>query len=257
MESLKIPYSICVEPKEYHDYAKVIDENKILKLPENFSEHGKGSIPVRNWVWQHAKKSNAKRYWLLDDNIYSFWRLNKNRHIQVASGTIFRVMEDFVDRYSNIAFAGPENLAFVRKDVEKSPFALNTRIYSCTLILSNLGYRWRGKYNEDTDLMLRALKDGWCTILFKAFTMDKATTMIMKGGNTDTIYNTGDKRKEFAESLQKQHPDVVRVVWKFNRWHHQVDYSGFKKNKLIRKDSTKIPNRVNNYGMVLKKIHQT
>ncbi len=254
LEKFNVPYHICVEPNEYDFYAKVISEEKIYRLPENFSEKGQGSIPVRNWVWEHAKSINAPRYWLMDDNIYSFWRLNNNRHIQANTGTIFKIMEDFIDRYENIAFAGPENLAFVRKDEEKNPYYLNTRIYSCTLILTSLKYRWRGRYNEDTDLMLRALKDKWCTVLFKMFTMDKATTMIMKGGNTDTIYNTGDQRKAFAESLKEQHPDVVEVVWKWNRWHHEVDYSPFKKNKLIRKQGIQIPKGINNYGMVLKEI---
>jgi hypothetical protein len=67
-----------------------------------------------------------------------------------------------------------------------------------------------------------------------AFLADKMTTMTMKGGNTDTIYNTGDDRREFAESLKAQHPDVVEVTWKFGRWHHQVNYLPFKKNKLKR-----------------------
>jgi hypothetical protein len=76
----------------------------------------------------------------------------------------------------------------------------------------------------------------------------------MKGGNTDTIYNTGDKRREFAESLAEQHPDVASVVWKFNRWHHQVDYSPFKKNKLVRRKDIVVTSRVNEYGMKLIKV---
>lgn len=66
-----------------------------------------------------------------------------------------------------------------------------------------------------------------------------------------SLYNTGDQRRAFAESLKEQHPDVVEVVWKFNRWHHQVNYAPFKKNKLIRKPGIVIPEGVNNYGMVL------
>ena len=70
--------------------------------------------------------------------------------------------------------------------------------------------------------------------------------------NTDTIYNTGDNRKEFAESLQRQHPDVVKVVFRYGRWHHDVNYKPFLNNQLIRKAGLSIPNGVNNYGMVLK-----
>lgn len=77
--------------------------------------------------------------------------------------------------------------------------------------------------------------------------------MKVKGGNDD-IYAETDSRKEFAESLQKQHSDVVKVVWKFNRWHHQVNYKPFKKNKLILKQGIEIPKVVNNYGMKLIEI---
>ena len=59
--------------------------------------------------------------------------------------------------------------------------------------------------------------------------------MSQKGGNTDSIYNTGDNRFEFAKSLQRQHPDVVKVTKKFGRWHHHVDYSPFRFNTFQKK----------------------
>jgi hypothetical protein len=178
--------------------------------------------------------------------------MNLNRRIPVDSGTIFKCAEDFTDRYENVAFSGLNNIAFAPDRNERiPPFQLNTRIYSMTLIKNDLPYRWRGRYNEDTDICIRALKDGWVTIQFNSFLGDKATTMKMKGGNTDTIYNTGDQRRGFAESLKRQHPDCVKVVWKFERWHHQVNYKLFEKNKLVRKEGIEIPNGINNYGMKL------
>ena len=75
--------------------------------------------------------------------------------------------------------------------------------------------------------------------------------MTMKGGNTNELYEQTNNRKEFAESLQKQHPDIVKVVWKFNRWHHQVDYRRFKNNKLIFKKDYIKKKGINNYGMKL------
>ena len=41
----------------------------------------------------------------------------------------------------------------------------------------------------------------------------------------------GTKNK--SQMLADMHPDVARVVWKWNRWHHHVDYSPYKNNKLI------------------------
>jgi hypothetical protein len=76
----------------------------------------------------------------------------------------------------------------------------------------------------------------------------------MKGGNTDNVYIDGDNRFKFAQSLVEQHPDVVSVTWKFNRWHHQVNYKPFKNNKLIKKQGLIIPKGINNYGMILKEL---
>jgi hypothetical protein len=72
--------------------------------------------------------------------------------------------------------------------------------------------------------------------------------MNMKGGNTDELYQ-GDGRLKMAESLREQHPDVVKVVRKWGRWQHQVDYRPFKANKFILKPGFEVPTGVNNYGM--------
>ena len=254
LEYMDVPYKIVVEPSEYDDYAKVIDKNKILVLPSNFSELGQGSIPVRNWVWEHSVKSGATWHWILDDNIESVERFNNNMKIKCKTPTPFYVIEDFVLRYENIAQAGMNYALFCPAIEARPPIRLNTRIYSCILIRNDIPYRWRGKYNEDTDLSLRILKDGWVTVLFNAFLIGKRATMSQGGGNTDTIYNAGDNRREFAESLATQHPDVVNVTWKFNRWHHQVNYRPFRRNELIKKSNITINKGINNYGMVLKAI---
>lgn len=251
LEEANVPYRIVIESQEYKDYADVIDPAKILVLP--FSNLGQGSIPVRNWVWEHSIAEGSERHWVIDDNIRAFYRLYHNQLRYMGDGTHFRAMEDFVDRYKNVALAGPQYNAFARSNAISSPFVLNIRIYSCILIKNDIPYRWRGRYNEDTDLSLRALKDGWCTVLFYAFTADKKATMMLKGGNTDELYKD-DGRLKMAQSLQAQHPDVVKITRKWGRWQHQVDYSRFKKNKLIKRPGVVIPDTPNEYGMKLVKL---
>lgn len=256
LTSLGVSYKIVVEETEADLYASAFGEANLLVLP--FANLGQGSIPARNWIWDHAISSGATRHWIFDDNIRAFYRLNHNRRIPVGSGTIFRCAEDFTDRYENVAFSGLNNLAFAPdREPDIAPFTTNTRIYSMTLINSSVPYRWRGRYNEDTDICLRALKDGWCTIQFNAFLGDKATTMKMRGGNTDNVYNTGDNRRAFAESLKEQHPDVVEIAWKFDRWHHQVDYKPFKRNTLRYREGVVPTGTINDYGMVLRRVAQT
>jgi hypothetical protein len=247
LEKMNVDYKIVIEPQEYNEYSSVIKKEKILVLP--FSNLGQGSIPARNWVWNHSK--DHKRHWILDDNIEAFNRLNRNMRPEVRTGSIFKAAEDFVDRYENVAIAGFNYYSFCKPTDAVPPFYLNTRIYSCILIDNSIPYRWRGRYNEDTDLSLRVLKDGYCTILFNAFLAGKVTTMRMNGGNTDELY-ADDGRKKMAEALRDLHPDVAKVVWKFGRWHHQVDYRKFKKNRLIKKENLIVPDVVNNYGMILK-----
>jgi hypothetical protein len=41
--------------------------------------------------------------------------------------------------------------------------------------------------------------------------------------------------------LVKMHPDVARLVWKFKRWHHFVDYTPFKDLGLLRKPDLQLP----------------
>lgn len=253
LERKNIPFHVVIEPQEYDNYASVIDPGKIYTLP--FSNLGLGGIPARNWVWEHAISTGAERHWILDDNIRDFYRLTNNIKYRVDSGVTFRACEDFADRYENVAMAGMQYELFAPRKYKHNPFILNTRIYSCILIKNDLPYRWRGRYNEDTDLSLRALKDGWCTVLFLAFLADKVATMTMKGGNTESLYKLGseDGRLLMAKSLQEQHPDVTKITWKWGRWQHQVDYRPFKANRLIKKKDVVIPEGVNNYGMTLVK----
>jgi len=254
LEYLHIPYHIVIEPQEYNNYAAVIDPKKILVLP--FSNLGYGGIPARNWVWEHSISIGAERHWILDDNIKGFSRVYKSKRYNISDGTIFKIAEDFTDRYKNIALSGMHYRTFILgalDDKKGKPFLLNHRIYSCILIKNDIPYRWRGRYNEDTDLSLRVLKDGWCTVLFWSFLADKAPTMTVKGGNTESLYNlqNEDGRLLMAKSLQEQHPDVTTITRKWGRWQHQVNYKPFKNNKLIRKEGIIIPEGINNYGMKL------
>jgi hypothetical protein len=267
---MKVPHYIIIEPQDEKDYeqAKInfglTDYVTLLVAP--FSNHGDGPGRARNWAWDHSISIGAEAHWVLDDNISDFYRLHRNERIRVESGVFFKVMEDFFDRYENLYIAGPQYRFFIAPNQKYPPYVANTRIYSTLLIRNDCKHRWRGRYNEDTDICLRVLKDGDCTVQFNAFLQGKVATQTIKGGNTAEFYH-----KEFVENeeelegkrynekgtinksqmLADMHPDVARVVWRYGRWHHYVDYSPFKKNKLVLKDGVVLPEGVNNYGMKL------
>jgi hypothetical protein len=253
LERMGVPYYIAVEPQEYDSYAAVIDPKKILVLP--FSNLGQGSIPARNFVWEHSIEAGAKAHWIMDDNIKDFYRLNKNRKLRCETGAILRAAEDFVARYENVVMSGLNYDYFCLNNEKYPPYYVNTRIYSCIMLRNDIPHRWRGRYNEDTDLSIRIMKDGFCTILFNAFLAGKVPTLTMKGGNADELYK-GDGRKQMAQSLVDQHPEITKVVWKWDRWQHSVDYSFFKKNRLVKDPSFVSKQKIDNYGMILKNIEK-
>lgn len=232
LDKLGIVYRLVVEPQEVDDYAEHVNPSYILPTP--FSNLGQGSIPARNFVWDHATALGARRHWILDDNMDGFYRLNNNLKYRVVNENPFHSIEDWVDRYKNVPMAGMQYQWFAPRRERHSPIKLNTRIYSCILLTNELGdtFRWRGRYNEDTDLSIRFLKAGYVTALFYHYLCQKTPTMTMTGGNTDELYQA-DGRLLMAESLAEQHPDVARVSEKWGRPQHHVDYSGFAHNRLI------------------------
>lgn len=262
LDRMGVPYRIIVEEQEYDQYAEHFAPEQILVLPQRYKDEydtcddlgdtkSKGPGAARNFAWDHSISEGHEWHWVMDDNIEQFYRLNHNKRLVSESGSIFKAAEDFVRRYENIAISGLNYHTFVQKTMEVPPYQLNTRIYSCLLIRNDIPYRWRARYNEDTDICLRVLKDGWCTLQFNAFLAGKITTQRVSGGNTKEFYkHEGTLAK--SKMLEDLHPDVAKVVWRWNRWHHFVDYSPFKKNTLRRKEGLVLPEENNEYGMVLK-----
>jgi len=266
LDKINVPHRLVIEEQEYKKYLDAVngDKKKLIVLDLSYKNKyelcdnlgltkSTGPGPARNFIWDFSISEGHEWHWVMDDNIKCFRRMNDGARIKVADGAIFKAMEDFVLRYKNVGMAGPNYSMFAFGASALPPFVLNTRIYSCNLIRNDLKYRWRGRYNEDTILSLDMLKGGWCTIQFNAFLQEKLRTQTISGGNTQEFYA---KEGTIAKSKMQAnvHPDVSRVVWKFGRWHHHVNYNVFKKMKLIKKDNLIIENKTNEYGMKIKKV---
>lgn len=263
LEDMGVDFYICVEPDEYDKYAETVDVKKIIKLPENFSQQKRGSIPVRNFVWQHAVDHGHKKHWVIDDNIHGFFRWNHNLKKRIRDGVFFRIMEDFSDRYENLGLVGCQYASFVpASEPGRSQFIKNTRVYSCILINhelldTRLAERWRGTYNEDTDLSLRVLSTGdLCTVNFNSLLSGKQTTGTMRGGNTDTIYEGGTfsgYKKKFDE-LKENWGKIVKLTnekHKDGRPHHHIAYTKIFNQDLVLKEGVVMEPKINEYNMVL------
>lgn len=266
LTDMGVAHYVIVEPQEVEKYQKAAQglSCTVLSLDMTYKEKyetcddlgltkSTGPGPARNFAWDHSISQGHKWHWVMDDNIKCFRRMHRNERIKILSGAFWRAMEDFVLRYKNVGMAGPNYTMFAFGASKLPPFIINTRIYSCNLIRNDLPFRWRGRYNEDTILSLDMLKAGWCTIQFNAFLQEKIRTQTISGGNTQEFY-AKEGTLEKSKMQVRVHPDCSKLVWKFQRWHHHVDYTRFKKQKLIRRDDIDIPSESNDYGFKLVKI---
>lgn len=279
LTDLGIRHYLVVEPQQVELYEAGVFDRKllatVLPLDMSYKDHyelcddlghvrstGPGS--ARNFAWDHSISLGHAWHWVMDDNIQGFYRMTRNLRVRVASPSIWRAMEEFVARFSNVAMAGPNYTMFAFGASALPPFITNTRIYSCNLIRNDVPFRWRGRYNEDTILSLDMLKAGWCTVQFNAFLQQKLGTQKIAGGNTAEFYHAEGATKNTAgytdtgtyaksKMLVDVHPDCSQMVFKFNRWHHHVDYSRFKNMPLQRAENVK-PG-IDNYGMELVRVN--
>lgn len=162
LQRIGVPFKAVVEEQEYDLYLPVVGSDNIIVLPHR----DKGLTVTRNWIWDYAQNELKTPYfWTMDDNIRDFYRLNRNIKYRWDSGTPLAVMEDFSERYENLYICGMQYEMFVPRKKKHNPFIVNTRIYSNMLIKTDIPYRNVTFYNDDTDLCLRILKDGFCTLL--------------------------------------------------------------------------------------------
>lgn len=244
LDALEVPFHLIVEEPERDAYAARWGADRVLVLPPGYQdsydttdELGRskplGPGPARNYAWDLAQAAGAPWHWVIDDNVRAFYRFNRNQRIQVADDGMFRAMAEFAQRYSNVAMAGPDYVMFTPSKLKRAPFRTGTRIYSCNLIRTGLPFRWRCRYNEDTDLSLRMLKAGWATVQFSAFLQEKVRTQRLGGGNTAAFYEHEGTIPKSAQ-LIATHPDVTRATMRFGRAHHFVDYDQWRGQPLIR-----------------------
>jgi hypothetical protein len=262
LESMGLDYYIIVEANEFDLYSENV-KGKVLVLPESFKENydtfwndgdkRTGPGPARNYAWAHSESNGFSHHWVMDDNIESIERFNNNMKIKCSNGKPFYIMENYVLRFENIMLAGPGYSIFCPYSEHRPPLRWNTRIYSCLLINNKCSHKWRGRYNEYTDLSLNVLKDGFCTLEFNVFLQGKRATQTMSGGNSEVFYKKEGTLNK-SQMLVDMHPDVTKLTVKFNRVHHHVDYRRFKINKPILKQGIDISVKKNEFGMKLIKI---
>ena len=270
----EVKHYVAVEPQEYDAYMETVgkspyttviimdmkfkDEYETYYTEQPGEERKTGPGAVRNFVWWHSMNVlGVKKHHVLDDNMNGFFILSDNVKFKMRTGAFIRAFEDLVDAHTNVKMASPNYGKFATQNDYHPSHIYNTRMYSWQLIDNSLwdeGIKWRAKYNEDTVISLDIMERGYATLQTNMFLQDKITTQTIKGGNTEEFY-AGEGTYNKSKMLADLYPDVAKLVWKFSRYHHEVDYSkyasidpGF--------DPSLLPHGtdINDYGMYVVKI---
>lgn len=153
LDACKLKYYVVVRKKQEQLYKDVLNPSysTLLTLPEKgdkdydeiYGMYPNGGIPQRNYVWNHSRKLGSERHWILDDNMPNYYRWIDNKRIKIYSGDVFKSIEDYVDRYTNIRMAGHQYSSFLPTVLmTKNPLTKNTRVFSSILL-----------WNKNTDEM--------------------------------------------------------------------------------------------------------
>jgi len=204
-----IPYTLVVEPQDVHDYCKHNNAD-MLKIDKN----DMGIAYARNFIKKYSTAMGEKYHWQIDDNISSFKRRIDKKNVKDDPLVCLSGVENYVDKYKNIGAAGLKHVLFAWS--AKDAKAFNSQVYSCVLFNNALDLWWRDELIEDTDYSLQILFANYCTVIFNRLIIDKATTMKMKGGNTE-ISHGGDGRRKRSENLQKQWPGIFKLTEQYGR----------------------------------------
>lgn len=251
----KVEIRIVVEPQEVKNYER-FGRERLCVLPEN----NRGLVFARNWIKQHATDEGHERHWQFDDDVRYFKRIYKGYRLPIAANIALAVCEDFVDRYENVALASLNSEFFIPCNGITPqmwpPFYLNSRCYTNFLVLNSLPNKWRYRYNEDTDMSLQVLADGWCTILFNAYLIGTPETMTYKGGQTDIYVDDG--RLQMARQLERVWPGVVTTKRRYGRPQHIIASAWKKFDTKLKLKPGVDPSKIdpNKYGMKLKAVRE-
>lgn len=221
-----VPFRLVVEAEEADRHASKWGRERVLVLPES----GRGLVYSRNWIKDFATAEGHERHWQFDDDIQCIDRTHKGRRLPCSAGIALAVVEDFVDRYENVAVASLNASMFLMVSAginqmhSVPPFYLNSRCYTDFLVSNRIPNRWRGRYNEDTDMTLQVLADGHCTMLINAFSIQTPGTLTASGGQMSSVAGSyqGDGRLKMARELERRWPGVVETKRRFHRAQHAV-----------------------------------
>ncbi len=172
LEQVNIPYTLVVEQQEARDYIKHFPNARVTVLNESH----RGIAYARNAILEYARSDHPGWYWMIDDDIKQFYRLQDTIFLNDTA----RVLEDvekLVNQHQRLAQA---TIGRKNRTKQKLPLCWNVSCCGCVCNHADRVGTYREHVQEDTDMSLQVVSAGYMTVQFNHIVLSTP----LRGQNT-------------------------------------------------------------------------
>lgn len=221
-----------VEPQDYDAY-RASGVPNLVALPDN----DQGIVFVRNFILDHAKKTNKEWVWMIDDDVQGFGYAKDGKTIKGTAA----VLSDFhasIERYkfplngiNYCQYAWAYSTGSVRYKINKKTAEVCTLLY-----MPKIQWQYRKRYSlkDDRDFCMQAIKysDGIIVDTHSWFACPGVGSI--PGGLQDFYLQKRDQ-EDAAKMVAEWHP-YAKLIHKKSRIDVKLDLAGYAQslNRVVR-----------------------
>lgn len=189
--------TIVVENEDYESYKKEYPKFNFLVLPES----NQGITYVRNFIKQYTEESNLPFYWLIDDDVTSFYKRVDARMVRMGIEAL-ALAEEQLKGYA-LGSLDYQQLAWsATKDHNENSFC-----DVCVLVDNNktkgLRYRQEVEGKEDRDFAMQVIRAGHKTARTTLYAFGAPSNGTNAGGLKEIFYDLKGREELCADRMVK------------------------------------------------------
>lgn len=205
-----------------------------------FETKASGACPVRNATMKISQQRGELRHWQFDDDYNDFHRISDDlqKMQRFNSG---REFEDWLFNLAKFGYkANLNNVGFPpgSETYVDNAFTFAGRVFNAHNMPStdDLFIPWVGRMNDDTINAINCWRRGGYEMSIRAMNMTMPNTQSEGGGLSEMYIADGTVRKSAYPVLVA--PNAAKLVIKFGRYHHKIDWSKLRPKLIHEKWST-------------------
>lgn len=201
------PHRICVEPAEVDAYAEHYPRRRLLEIGDS----ARGLVYVRNWVLARARAEGLGWFWMLDDDIDSFYRVEGRKCVKAPAAAVLLAAQDIIGT-AMAAHGALEYQQFAWR--QEKVAALNSYCDVAVAIHAGrtrgIGFREGPDLKTDRDFTLQVMASGWDVVRAARLAFSCPKNGSNKGGLAEDYAQAGREERASRWMESAWGPEVCR-----------------------------------------------